>query len=137
MTKLTSRKTKETGEVDEDGNPIQLSDVEKEADAELGDEATLAGREQSPKQEIKEELKEVETETPKRKRATKPKGKAAKSAPEATIQDVEVKPEVEEEAVNEGVEPAETGAAEEAKGEVAEKAPPKKRARKSKDAPKA
>jgi hypothetical protein len=128
---LTSRKTKETGEVDEDGNPILLSDVEKEGDAELGDEATLEGRVQSPKQEIKEELQEIEAETPKRKLATKAKGKAGKSVAEADSQDVDVKPEVAQEAVNEG------GESVDATVEVNGKPPPKKRARKSKDEPKA
>jgi len=113
-----SRKVKETGEVDEDGNPIQLSDVEKEGDGGIGDEGTLEGRIQSPKQEIKEELKEIST--PKRKRAVKPKGKAEPVNDET----VDFKPEVGE-AVNE--------VADQAEPEVKAKAPPKKRAKKSKD----
>jgi len=120
-----SRKVKETGEVDEDGNPIQLSDVEKEGDGGIGDEGTLEGRIQSPKQEIKEELKEIST--PKRKRAVKPKGKAAKVEEEPVNGDtVDVKPEVGEDAIN--------GSADKVEPEVKVKAPPKKRAKKSKDA---
>jgi hypothetical protein len=120
-----SRKVKETGEVDEDGNPIQLSDVEKEGDGGIGDEGILEGRIQSPKQDIKEELKELST--PKRKRAVKPKGKAVKLEEESVDPEtVDVKPEVGEEAGNDAVDQAEP--------EVKAKAPPKKRARKSKDA---
>jgi hypothetical protein len=117
------RKVKETGEVDEDGNPIQLSDVEKEGDGGIGDEGILEGRIQSPKQEIKEELKELST--PKRKRAVKPKGKAVKPEESLVPETVDIKPEVGEEAVNNAVDEAEP--------EVKAKAPPKKRARKSKD----
>jgi hypothetical protein len=109
--------------VDEDGNPIQLSDVEKEGDGGIGDEGTLEGRIQSPKQEIKEELKEITT--PKRKRAVKPKGKAVKEEESAVAETVDVKPEVGEEAVN--------GAVGQVEPEVKAKAPPKKRAKKSKD----
>jgi len=119
-----SRKVKETGEVDEDGNPIQLSDVEKEGDGGIGDEGTLEGRIQSPKQEIKEELKEIST--PKRKRAVKPKGKAAKVEGEPVDgETVDVKPEVGEDAIN--------GPADKVEPAVKAKAPPKKRAKKSKD----
>ena len=119
-----SRKVKETGEVDEDGNPIQLSDVEKEGDGGIGDEGTLEGRIQSPKQEIKEELKELPTPT--RKRATKPKGKAAKAEEGSAIAEtVDVKPEVGAAAVDE--------AAEQAEPLVKAKPPPKKRAKKTKD----
>jgi len=118
-----SRKVKETGEVDEDGNPIQLSDVEKEGDGGIGDEGTLEGRIQSPKQGIKEELKEIST--PKRKRAVKPKGKAAKVEEDPVNgETVDVKPEVGE---------AVDGEADQAEPAVKVKAPPKKRARKSKD----
>jgi hypothetical protein len=115
-----SRKVKETGEVDEDGNPIQLSDIEKEGDGGIGDEGTLEGRIQSPKQEIKEELKELST--PKRKRVTKPKGKPVKAEDESAVAEtVDVTPEVGE-VVNDQAEPG-----------VKAKAPPKKRAKKSKD----
>jgi hypothetical protein len=117
-----SRKVKETGEVDEDGNPIQLSDVEKEGDGGIGDEGIMEGQIQSPKQEIKEELKELST--PKRKRAVKPKGKAVKEEESAVAETVDVKPEVGE---------AANGAADEAEPVVKAKAPPKKRAKKSKD----
>lgn len=83
----------------------------------------MEGRIQSPKQEIKEELKEVST--PKRKRAVKPKGKAVKAEEEPVVAEtVDVKPEVGE-AVN--------GAADQVEPEVKAKAPPKKRAKKSKD----
>jgi hypothetical protein len=111
--------------VDEEGNPIQLSDVEKEGDGGVGDEGVVEGRIQSPKEEIKEELKEIET--PKRKRAAKPKGKAVKheEAGEAMTETVDVKLEVEAEAIN--------GTAGEPEPELKGKAPPKKRARKSKD----
>jgi len=119
-----SRKVKATGEVDGDGNPIQLSDVEKEGDGGIGDEGTLEGRIQSPKQEIKEELNELPT--PKRKRATKPKGKAAKAEEESAIAEtVDVKPEVGATAIDEAADLAEPA--------VKAKAPPKKRAKKIKD----
>jgi hypothetical protein len=119
-----SRKVKETGEVDEDGNPIQLSDIEKEGDGGIGDEGTLEGRIQSPKQEIKEELKEIST--PKRKRVVKPKGKAVKPEEEPVVAEmVDIKPEVGEGPVS--------GAADQVEPEVKAKAPPKKRAKKSKD----
>jgi hypothetical protein len=117
-----SRKVKETGEVDEDGNPIQLSDIEKEGDGGIGDEGILEGRIQSPKQEIKEGLKEIST--PKRKRAVKPKGKPVKEEESVVAETVDIKPEVGE-AVNE--------AADQAEPEAKAKAPPKKRAKKSKD----
>ena len=120
-----SRKVKETGEVDEDGNPIQLSDVEKEGDGGIGDEGTLEGRIQLPKQEIKEELKDLPT--PKRKRATKPKSKAAKAEEESAIAEtVDVKPEVGAAAVDEAADLAEPA--------IKAKTPPKKRAKKTKDA---
>ena len=125
---LTIRKVKETGEVDEDGNPIQLSDVEKEGDGGVGDEGLVEARIQSPKEEIKEELKELPT--PKRKRATKPKGNAAKVEEDPMAAEaVDVKPEVEEQAVN-----GSTDLPEQPEPAVSGKAPPKKRARKSKDA---
>ena len=118
-----NRKVKETGEVDEDGNPIQLSDVEKEGDGGIGDEGTLEGRIQSPKQEIKEELKEIST--PKRKRVAKPKGPAVKAEDQSVVAEtVDVKPEVGE---------AGNGVADQAEPEAKAKAPPKKRAKKSKD----
>jgi UV DNA damage endonuclease len=114
------RKVKETGEVDEDGNPIQLSDVEKEGDGGVGDEGTVEGRIQSPKQEVKEELKEIST--PKRKRATKPKGKPETPKAEPVVPEVaDIKPDVGEDAISQ------------AQPEVKGKAPPKKRAKKSQD----
>jgi hypothetical protein len=83
----------------------------------------LEGRIQSPKQEIKEELKEIST--PKRKRVTKPKGPAVKPEEEPVVAEtVDVKPEVGE---------AGNGVADQAEPEVKAKAPPKKRAKKSKD----
>jgi hypothetical protein len=67
-----------------------------------------------------------ELSTPKRKRAVKPKGKAVKAAEEPVIgETVDVKPEVGEDAVN--------GVADQAGPEVKAKAPPKKRAKKSKN----
>jgi hypothetical protein len=82
----------------------------------------LEGRIQSPKQEIKEELKELTT--PKRKRAVKPKGKPVKEEESVVAETVDVKPEVGE---------AGNGVADQAELEVNAKAPLKKRARKSKD----
>jgi hypothetical protein len=35
---ITRRKTKDTGDIDENGNPVQLIDVEKEGDGGIGDE---------------------------------------------------------------------------------------------------
>lgn len=35
---MTNRKTKETGDVDSQGEPVHLSDIEKEGDGGLGDE---------------------------------------------------------------------------------------------------
>lgn len=129
---LTIRKVKETGEVDEDGNPIQLSDVEKEGDGGLGDEGLAdGGRVQEPSAEVKAEVAEAAlTPTPKRKRAPpKPKANgAAKVEPDAVSDE---KPE--KAAVN-GVEPDQV---ELAKVEVEDptptkaKAPPKKRAKKA------
>jgi hypothetical protein len=83
----------------------------------------LEGRIQSPKQEIKEELKELTT--PKRKRVVKPKGKAVKEEDSAIAETGDVKPEIGADAVN--------GVAHQAEPEVKAKAPPKKRAKKSKD----
>ena len=37
---LTGRKVKETGEVDSEGEPVQLSDIEKEGDGGVGDEGS-------------------------------------------------------------------------------------------------
>lgn len=122
--RLTVRKVKETGEVDEDGNPIQLSDVEKEGDGGIGDEGTLEGRVQSPKEEIKEELKELVM--PKKKRATKPKAQAVKvEEQDPTEATVDVKPDVGEEVPS--------AAIVEVEPKIKVKAPPKKRAKKSKD----
>ena len=45
-----SRKTKDTGEVDSDGEPVQLSDVEKEGDGGIGDEGSKEARMVQPKQ---------------------------------------------------------------------------------------
>jgi hypothetical protein len=53
---LTSRKTKDTGEVDEDGNPIKLEDVEKEGDGEIGDEAVSTPRVQDVDEDLKAEV---------------------------------------------------------------------------------
>lgn len=53
---LTSRKTKDTGEVDEDGNPIKLEDVEKEGDGEIGDEAVSTPRLQDVDEDVKAEV---------------------------------------------------------------------------------
>ncbi len=39
LTDSSSRKVKETGDVDSDGNSVELSDVEKEGDGEVGDES--------------------------------------------------------------------------------------------------
>ncbi|KAK8849695.1 UV damage endonuclease UvdE [Kwoniella newhampshirensis] len=38
------KKTKETGEVDSDGEPINLSDIEKEGDGDIGDESVIKGK---------------------------------------------------------------------------------------------
>ena len=53
---LISRKTKDTGDVDEDGNPIQLEDVEKEGDGEVGDEAVSIPRLQEMDEDVKAEV---------------------------------------------------------------------------------
>jgi hypothetical protein len=115
--------------VDEDGKPIQLSDVEKEGDGGIGDEGTLDGRLQSPKAEVKEELKEVEASapTPKRKRAAK--GAAAKVE---HVETADIKPDVEGLASDANAKSNENGE-EEVQGEPKPrgKAPPKKRAKKS------
>jgi hypothetical protein len=115
--------------VDEDGKPIQLSDVEKEGDGGIGDEGTLEGRLQSPKAEAKEELKEVEASapTPKRKRATK--GAAAKAE---QVETADIKPDVEGLAVNANAKSIENEE-DEVPGEPKSKAkaPPKKRAKKT------
>lgn len=73
------------GDVDSDGNPVELTDDEKEGDGELGDESVDAGRIETGKDvkpEVKEELKEYEAEHPESATAA-PKGKAvsAKKTP--------------------------------------------------------
>lgn len=45
---LTSRKVKETGDVDSEGEPVQLSDIEKEGDGGIGDEGSVSMREVKP-----------------------------------------------------------------------------------------
>ncbi|GFZ49638.1 UV-damage endonuclease [Saitozyma sp. JCM 24511] len=52
------KKTKETGMVDEDGNPVELDDVEKEGDGEIGDEAIKENRVEEPSEEVKAEASE-------------------------------------------------------------------------------
>lgn len=132
---LTIRKVKETGEVDEDGNPIQLSDVEKEGDGGLGDEGLEdGGRVQEPSAEVKAEVAEATTTpTPKRKRApAKPKANGAAKVDTDAVSDE--KPALDEGAAVNGVEPDQV---ELAKVEVEDptptkaKAPPKKRAKKA------
>lgn len=125
------RKTKETGMVDEDGNPIELSDVEKEGDGGVGDEGLVGAREQKPPAEVKAEVKDGATTAPKRKRGPA-KGKQAPTQPNGDVPRAqpEVKPEVEEMAINEGMEPVKAAQTVEA----TPAAPPKKRGRKSKDA---
>jgi hypothetical protein len=133
---LTIRKVKETGEVDEDGNPIQLSDVEKEGDGGLGDEGLEdGGRVQEASAEVKAEVEAATTTTPtpKRKRApAKPKANgAAKVEPDAVLDE---KPALDDGAAVNGVERDQV---EVAKVEVEDptptkaKAPPKKRAKKA------
>lgn len=46
-----NRKTKETGEVDSDGEPVKLEDVEKEGDGGVGDEGDVSLREVKVKEE--------------------------------------------------------------------------------------
>ena len=43
------KKVKETGDVDSDGEPVKLEDVEKEGDGGIGDEGSVGAREASPK----------------------------------------------------------------------------------------
>lgn len=52
------RKTKETGMVDEDGNPVELDDVEKEGDGGVGDEAIKDNRIEEPSEEVRAEASE-------------------------------------------------------------------------------
>jgi hypothetical protein len=52
------RKTKETGMVDEDGNSVELDDVEKEGDGEIGDEAIKENRIEEPRAAVKAEASE-------------------------------------------------------------------------------
>lgn len=131
LLRLTSRKTKETGEVDEDGNPILLSDVEKEGDGGLGDEGLEdGGRVQEPSDAIKAEAGEaVKTPTPKRKRApAKSKANEAAKAEPNEADESEEKPPINGEGTTE---------MELAKDEAADavlvkgKTPPKKRAKKA------
>lgn len=81
---LVCRKKKEMGDVDSDGNPVELTDDEKEGDGQLGDESVDAGRVETAEdvpQEVKEELREVEQNSPERKPRTRPGGKAATAKP--------------------------------------------------------
>lgn len=61
---------KETGEVDEDGNPIELDDVEKEGDGGIGDE----GLEDTRLVKLDEEVKELEEELKAKKATPKKRG---------------------------------------------------------------
>lgn len=65
---------KETGEVDSDGEPVELSDVEKEGDGGVGDEGLVENREVDvdgePKEEVEEKVKP--------KRGRRPKAAEAK-----------------------------------------------------------
>lgn len=85
-----SSKIKETGEVDSSGESVVLSDVEKEGDGELGDEAEDAGRVADEENGI-EEAKKVG-----RKAGVK-KVKTEEDGLEKIDGDEEVKEEVEEE----------------------------------------
>lgn len=127
---MNRRKTKETGLVDEDGNPIELSDVEKEGDGGVGDEGLVAARVEEPTAEVKAEVTDTTptSETPKGKRATKAKGEKV-----SDIQVEEVKPEVEEAVVNDDLPPAIAVEQVQADADALVKPAPKKRGRKSKD----
>jgi hypothetical protein len=61
-----SRKTKETGEVDSDGEPLLLSDVEKEGDGGIGDEGAPEQNIRdlvTPKKRVRKVKREVNDET--------------------------------------------------------------------------
>lgn len=78
---ISVRKVKETGDVDEDGNPIELDDLEKEGDGGVGDEALQEPRIVKVDEEVKAEVVEemrVEGEATIKKRAAKGQGKKAK-----------------------------------------------------------
>ena len=98
------RKTKETGEVDSDGNSVVLTDVEKEGDGGIGDESMVSNRIVDPA-----EVPPLDDAGAKPKKG---RGKKAKPEPEPVAV------------------PAEEAAAIEPKG-VGEDPPKKKRSRKS------
>lgn len=62
MCRTDGRKSKDTGEVDEDGNPIKLEDVEKEGDGEIGDEGMSDTRIEEADEDVKAELEVKEEE---------------------------------------------------------------------------
>lgn len=113
--------------MDEDGNPIQLSDVEKEGDGGVGDEGLVGNRVQEPDAEVKAEVKDASTPTPKRKRAPAKSKAKVKVEPEREVA-LEEKPVVDEAESNKENEPVKD---EEAQPAVKAKAPPKKRAKKA------
>lgn len=68
--------------MDEDGNPIELDDVEKEGDGGVGDEAVLEPRLVKVDEEVKEEVvDEMKVEAATKKKAVK--GKAGKKGKKA------------------------------------------------------
>lgn len=113
--------------VDDDGNPVELSDVEKEGDGGVGDEGLVSAREQEPPAEVKAEVdaKPEAATTPKRKRATPAKGKKANGVIGHDQDEEEVKPDV--------TAGSQAGNADDAQPEATAAAapPPKKRGRKT------
>lgn len=115
--------------VDEDGSPIELSDVEKEGDGGVGDEGLLAGREGEPPLDVKAQVHEAEGASAVQGSGTAKRKRAAKGT------EAEVKPKGEETIVNDDLTPAEAvQQVKELDGPTAKSAP-KKRGRKSTDAP--
>lgn len=75
------------GEVDSDGNPVELTDDEKEGDGQLGDESVDAGRVETGEdvtQEVKDELREAE-QKPKARASRKAASKPAESADKVMV----------------------------------------------------
>ncbi|TYJ57345.1 UV damage endonuclease UvdE [Cryptococcus floricola] len=109
------KKVKETGEVDSQGEPIQLTEIEKEGDGGEGDDATLPAAE-DPGMEVDGLEKEGDVK-PKKKRALKAKKEEA-------VEENGEKPKANKKGTKVGAEKT---------GDEGEKPPPKKRGRPKKD----
>ncbi|WVF68238.1 UV damage endonuclease UvdE [Kwoniella sp. CBS 6097] len=87
------KKQKETGEVDSEGEPINLSEIEKEGDGGIGDTSVVDGH---VKNAINDPGMEVDGVSPaKGKAKAKGRGKRKSGASDAAVDNRDTKPEVE------------------------------------------